>query len=256
MPSMKNTVSTTGKTGATGGISGKSEFDSFAENYDDILNRRIMFSGYDSSFFDERKIKEIYVFLKQQRLSEKPLRFLNFGCGIGKSEKYIKHYFPQAAIFSVDTSPQSIEIAKTNNRESNNITFSVFDGYQVPFETAFDVVLIANVFHHIERAEHITVLKHLYNKMADRGRLFLFEHNPFNPLTRRVVNLCEFDKDAVLLNPFYSGKILEAAGFLRREIRFIHFFPKFIAFLTPWEKLLRKFPLGAQYYLIAAKYDR
>lgn len=255
MRSTKNTVSTTGKTGRADSRTQNAEFDGFAENYDNILNRGIKFSGYDSAFFDERKIREIYDFLKPLGIIESPLRFLNFGCGIGKSEKFIARYFPQAAIYSVDTSQESIEIARTNNREQYNITFSVFDGYLVPFEIEFDVILVANVFHHIPPTEHMTVLKNIFQKTAERGYLFIFEHNPFNPLTRKVVNSCPLDKNAALLDPFYTSKILRRSGFLWRTTRFIHFFPKFLSFLTPLEKLLRKVPLGAQYYFVASKHS-
>jgi SAM-dependent methyltransferase len=253
MRSTKNTGSTTGKTSMPDSKTRNSEFDRFAENYDDVLDRSIKFSCYDSSFFDKRKIKEIYDFLKSRRIEEKPLRFLNFGCGIGKSEKIITRYFRHVSIYSIDTSQESIEIAKANNKGQNNITFSTFDGHHVPFETEFDVVLIANVFHHIPPADHVAVLKHISQKMAGWGHLFMFEHNPFNPLTRRVVNSCEFDENAVLLNPLYADRILRTSGFQWRKIRFIHFVPKFMAFLTPLEKLLRKVPLGAQYFFIAKK---
>jgi len=256
MHSTKNTGNTTGKTSAPDGKAGKTEFDGYAENYDDALNKSIGFSGHDSSFFDERKIKEIYEYLKPQGIAEKPFRFLNFGCGIGKSEKYIVRYFPAAAIYSVDTSQASIAIARANNRERDNITFSTFDGYSLPFETEFDVVLAANVLHHIPLSEHVAVLKHIFLKMSVSGHLFLFEHNPFNPLTLKVVKSCAFDKNATLLNPFYSDSLLRASGFLRRSIRFIHFFPKQLAFLMPLERLLRKVPLGAQYYFIACKQER
>jgi SAM-dependent methyltransferase len=253
MHTTKNSVGITGKTDGADTRTINNEFDRYADSYNDVLNRSLRFSGYDSSFFDERKIREIYEFLKQRGLAEKPLRFLNFGCGIGKSEKFITRYFPQAAVYSADTSRESIELAKANNRGRNNITFSVFDGYRIPFETEFDVVLAANVFHHIPRAEHVAVVKHISDNMTGNGHLFLFEHNPFNLLTRRVVHSSAFDKNAVLLSPLYAGRILRAGGFPRREIRFIHFVPKFMAFLTPMERLLRKVPFGAQYYFIATK---
>jgi hypothetical protein len=135
------------------------------------------------------------------------------------------------------------------------VTFAAFDGYLIPFEIEFDVVLAANVFHHIPPAQHMTVLKTIFQKTAEHGYLFIFEHNPFNPLTRKVVNSCPLDKNAILLDPFYTNRILRKSGFLWRAARFIHFFPKFLSFLTPLEKLLRKVPLGAQYYFVASKHS-
>lgn len=231
----------------------KNEFDQFATDYDNILDERINFAGYDSSFFDERKIKEILDFLKLIDLNEKPLKFLNFGCGTGKSEKFIAHYFKQASIYSIDISEKSIEIAKKRNKGLNNLTFTAFDGYNIPVEYGFDVIIVANVLHHISPDEHIPVLNQIYQKMNNNGYLFIFEHNPFNPVTLKVVNSCELDKNAILLKPGYTKRILKSAGFQKQHIRFIHFFPKFLSFLTPFEKLLRKLPIGAQYYFIALK---
>jgi SAM-dependent methyltransferase len=234
----------------------KKEFDQYTKNYDDILNKSLEFSGYESRFFDERKIIEIYNFIKLQGTGQKTLNFLNFGCGIGKSEKFIAQYFNYASIFSVDISAKSIEFAQKNNQNISNLTFSTFDGHHIPFDHEFDIIMIANVFHHIEPSEHLAVLKHLHQKMVDGGYLFIFEHNPFNPLTRKVVNSCAFDKDVRLLNPQYTNKLLQSAGFQKRIIRFIHFIPSFLTFLMPLEKLLRKIPLGAQYYFIAVKQSK
>jgi SAM-dependent methyltransferase len=256
MRSIKKTGSITGKAERSAGNAQGSEFDRFAESYSAALNASIGFSGYESAFFDERKIRELHGFLKLRGLADSPFRFLNFGCGVGNSERYIRRYFPRAAVYSVDPSRESIEIARQNNSGLGDITFGVIDGNRIPFEHEFDVVLAANVFHHIPPGERVAVLKHIFQKTSERGYLFIFEHNPFNPLTRKVVNSCPFDENAVLLNPFYTNGILRRSGFTGRRMRFIHFFPKFLAFLTPLEKLLRKFPLGAQYYFIASKREK
>ena len=133
------------------------------------------------------------------------------------------------------------------------ITFEAFDGIHIPFENSFDVIFIANVLHHVPFENHVPILKHLYEKLKDGGTLFLFEHNPLNPLTVRAVNTCEFDRDAKLLNPLYANRVLKESGFARRNIRFVIFFPKFLSFLIPLEKYLRKLPLGAQYYFCGSK---
>ena len=113
------------------------------------------------------------------------------------------------------------------------------------------MILVANVLHHVPRAEHVAMLRVLRAALTPAGQLFLFEHNPWNPVTVRAVETCAFDQDAVLLSPTYAGKILAAAGFSRRRLRFTLFFPKALSRLAPLEKFLRKCPLGAQYYFIA-----
>jgi SAM-dependent methyltransferase len=199
------------------------------------------------------KISEVYSSLKSYGKESRDMKFLNFGCGIGKSEKYIRKYFPGSMIYSVDVSEESVKAAKERNKYLEGIRFETFDGYHIPFEVEFDVIFLANVLHHVPFARHLPLLKNLCSKMHKEGALFLFEHNPLNPLTVRAVNACEFDKEARLLNPFYTRTILSQSGFLWRKMRFIIFFPKFLSFLVPYEKYLKKLPLGAQYYFIAKK---
>ena len=49
----------------------------------------------------------------------------------------------------------------------------------------------------------------------------VFEHNPKNPLTMRVVNRCPFDRDAVLLKSAETVRLFEQAGFEAVERRYI-----------------------------------
>jgi len=229
------------------------EFDKYAREYKAILNESVKISGFTASYFAERKIKEIFNFLKARELEDKPLSFLNFGCGVGESECFIAKYLRYTTIYSVDVSAESIEIARENNSKLKNAFFSTFDGYHVPFETNFDVILIANVLHHIQPENHVTILKLLCRRLNKEGYIFIFEHNPFNPLTIKTVKSCRMDENAILLKPSYTGEILSESGFTWREMRFFLFFPRLLNFLIPLEKFLKKLPLGAQYYFIARK---
>lgn len=232
---------------------GLSEFDQFARDYEVILNGNIKFSGFPPSYFDEYKVKEVAGYLTSLGWQDKEIKFLNFGCGIGKSEKYIRQYLPHSKIYAVDVSQESIAYAKEKNKEMKDLWFSVSDGESLPFDTSFDVIFTANVFHHIPRERHLHTLRMLNQALRPNGLLFLFEHNSWNPITVRTVAACPFDEDASLLSPLYTRKILAQADFNWRKIRFKLFFPKPLAFLTPLEKYLRKIPLGAQYYFIARK---
>ena len=38
--------------------------------------------------------------------------------------------------------------------------------------------------------------------LSEKGNIFITEHNPYNPVTRKIVSECAYDKDAILLkNP-------------------------------------------------------
>ena len=55
----------------------------------------------------------------------------------------------------------------------------------------------------------------------------IFEHNPRNPLTMRVVNRCEFDRDAILLKNEEAEGLLSQANFTDIGSRHILTVPSF-----------------------------
>lgn len=79
----------------------------------------------------------------------------------------------------------------------------------------------------------------------------VFEHNPFNPVTRYIVGSCPFDANAVLISPWLMSSRLRQAGFEMIEVRFTGFFPRALACLRPMERWLGWAPMGAQYYAVA-----
>jgi hypothetical protein len=79
------------------------------------------------------------------------------------------------------------------------------------------------------------------------GLVVLFEHNPLNPLTRRVVSRCEFDADAVLARSGTVAGLLDDAGLEVVDRRYILFFPKGGKRIARLERALHRVPFGAQY---------
>jgi hypothetical protein len=90
------------------------------------------------------------------------------------------------------------------------------------------------------------------SKLAPGGRLFVFEHNPYNPLTRRAVRDCPFDDDAILLPPGEVRGLLQRAALAGVRQDFVLFFPRSLARLRPLEPWLRWCPLGAQTLTVGA----
>lgn len=231
------------------------EFDRHAADYSRILDTSVALSGYDARYFDEYKIREIHRVLASSGILTATPRILNFGCGIGKSEQICSRYFPGCLLFSTDISPESVRIATKENSTLTNAVFAVSDGRQVPFDEMFDIIFCAGVFHHIPENERIPVLSELLGKLSPNGRLFVFEHNPWNPVTRRVVESCPLDVNARLITPPEMTRLLRQAGFSRIMRRFIVFFPRSLRLLAPLERLLGWCPLGAQYYCCASRDD-
>ncbi|MFY9308871.1 MAG: methyltransferase [Bacteroidia bacterium] len=236
------------------GSSSKTEFDNFANDYDTLLQKSISASGYEAAFFDEHKIKTLYSdYTRDGSTSKKNIHIMNFGCGTGKSEKYINKYFTDCHICSVDVSERSIDVARQKNKEYRNTEFLKFDRVEElsALNKKFDIIFVANVFHHIPEELHHTTLKYLRSFLSPTGYLYVFEHNPKNPLTRKVFETCEFDVGCKMIKPPLFIQMCKEEGYTTIIRNYVLFFPKFLSFLGPFEKLLKWCPFGAQYYIKA-----
>jgi ubiquinone/menaquinone biosynthesis C-methylase UbiE len=225
------------------------EFDHFANDYREIHNQNLKLSGVTSDYFSEHKIQ---ILKKNEQIDS--IKFLDFGCGDGNSAVHFYNYFPDSNYNGIDISSESINVAKS--KLTNKFNFQTFDGINIPFENnTFDLIFTACVFHHIDFKLHQNILNEINRVLKPNGKFYIFEHNPWNPLTRYIVNTCPFDKDAILLNPIYSKKILSKT-FVSININYILFFPrnKFFNPFIKLEKYISKIPVGGQYFISCKKH--
>ncbi|OQX79514.1 MAG: hypothetical protein B6D56_06960 [Candidatus Omnitrophica bacterium 4484_70.1] len=225
-------------------------FRQFAENYRLIHDTNLKNTGYTSSYFAERKIKEIVKHTKCA--TAKKLKILDLGCGDGLGVFYFRKYFPRAFIIGLDICEKSIKIAL--KRSIHNTEFRIYDGKKIPFNKGtFDIILLAGLLHHLaDRKHRLNILKECYRVLKTESNLFIFEHNPYNPITCRIVHRCIFDKDVSMINFLEVKKMLKEVGFEAR-FRFIIFLPGFLKAIECLENLVWWIPLGGQYYSIARK---
>lgn len=225
-------------------------FDQFAQDYNAVHAKALDVSGADREHFSEYKVVEV----ARHENPEQPLRILDFGCGDGNSVKYMRTYFPSAELFGTDVSELSISEAEAKG--ITNTLFEPYDGDSLPFDDgSFDVVFTSMVFHHIEFSRHEQILKDIQRVLRPGGRFYIFEHNPINPITQKIVRDCDFDHDAVLLSHRYTGQLLERIGFSSLKTSFTLFLPRhwFFRWLLWTERLAWWIPVGAQYYIRAVK---
>ncbi len=227
----------------------KNSFDQYADNYRQIHTKNVQgISGESSDYFSEYKIQELYTMFD----FESDVKFLDLGCGDGNSAKYIKKYFPECAYWGLDVSAESIQIAQS--RGLSQCVFEQYDGNNIPYENeTFDVVFMACVLHHVEESEHIPLLKEVKRVLKKTGLVIIFEHNPYNPLTQKVVKDCPFDEGVILISAKKMHKLLKDAGFYDGiKTRYTIFFPRKGIFkkMLSIEKRLYWCPLGGQYYCI------
>jgi ubiquinone/menaquinone biosynthesis C-methylase UbiE len=215
----------------------EAEFDRVADAYDAQHRASIRASGEDPEYFSRYKAD----CLKRAKAQGAAL---DFGCGIGNVTRHLAEVFGEVSGY--DPSEKSLQLARKScpqMRFSSNLN----DFRQASFKS----IVLANVLHHVPPTERDAVLGSLKPLLAPGGRLFVFEHNPLNPLTRRAVRDCEFDQDAVLLRRAEVTSRLTRAGFSALESQYIVFFPRALAPMRPLEPRLSWLPLGAQYMVSA-----
>ena len=161
------------------------DFDKFCGNYKETLNNSFGILGKDT-FFDSYKITCV-----KDRVAKNDTGYdiLDFGCGIGKIAGLLAREFSKSTVYGYDISKECLATAKRQNSGIKNLCFidNLSNGQK------FDLILAAGVFHHIKAKERITILSQLKEILKSGGRIIVFEHNPFNPLTRHIVNRCLFD---------------------------------------------------------------
>lgn len=214
------------------------EFDQYAARFEEDMRRTIPAAFAEGQYFAEYKIRHVARRLLDQRVTS----FLDFGCGIGHSLGYASALFPDAEIWGYDESSKCIELARQRIGMAK-LTSNLDD---VP-TGGFDVVFAANVFHHIPFANRKAALARCKRLLRTGGRIFLFEHNPMNPITRRIFERCAFDKAAVMLDRREALQLGAAVGLKILHADYTLFFPRQLAFLRPLESMLGWLPFGAQY---------
>ena len=216
----------------------QNDFDEIAEKYNTILGEQLKFFDEDDSYFAEYKIIKLKNLLKFE-----PKSILDFGCGIGRSTLFLQRYFPKASIYGSDTSQKSLIKAK---KLLPSVEFFLIDEL-VNKTNVFDVIFISNVFHHIEPDKRLKTME-LISVASKAGALMVvFEHNPYNPVTRYLVNTCPFDHDAVLLKPQELKTLFRKVGIKNIGVKYTLFFPGFLKYLRFLEPYLGFLPLGGQY---------
>ena len=216
-------------------------FDKFAGEYKTILDESLKLSGEKGEYFSEYKANCIARCVGKDFSG----KILDYGCGIGLLSEILLKHFPHATIDGADISAASIEQVPAYLKKQGHFTSDV---NLLPQD--YDLIVITNVLHHIEAPERGAVIAKLQKLIKNKGKIMVFEHNPFNPLTRKIVRESPLDKGVVLLPFPETLSYLKKAGFKHLQLNYIVFFPKFLSGLRKYEPWLAWLPLGAQYTAI------
>lgn len=219
-------------------------FDQNVHAYDKLLQQNIGLYGKDVSYYAEHK-----AIILSQYANCFPDEILEYGCGVGRNIPYLQYYFPTASVYGYDISPESLAAARKRCPQ-----FSYFQRDQLLQQGMnYDLILVANVFHHIEIAERLENLFLIKSLLKSGGEVFFIEHNPFNPLTRYAVDTCPLDNGAELLAPDELENLITEVDLRIVRQKFTLFFPSSLKFLQPLEKYLSILPFGGQYFMQVQK---
>jgi SAM-dependent methyltransferase len=216
------------------------KFDAYAKDYETLHANSITTSGEQPGYFADYKAECIEKLVGAH--FDEPI--LDYGCGVGGLTQRLCTRFAHVSGF--DPSSDSIAIARDRCPAA-----AFFDDLNAMPGEHFGLIVLANVLHHVPPADRGELVRRLRRLLKPgSGLLVAFEHNPFNPLTRRAVAQCEFDDDAILLWPGELAALLRSSGFERVKRQFIVFFPRVLSMFRRFEPNLGWLPLGAQVMVV------
>jgi SAM-dependent methyltransferase len=232
---------------ATEPTSKPEDFDDYAENYDEALNRGLSVTGEDKQYFARERIMWLAQRLEKRRL--KPTRVLDYGCGTGTATSLLVEILQAKSVIGLDPSARSLERARKES--APNCSFFLNADY--PGREEVDLIYCNGVFHHIDPSERSRELSHVMRCLRPGGLFALWENNPWNPGTQYVMSRIPFDRDAVKLSPTYARALLRQSGFDVILTDFVFFFPRFLRSLRRIEPFISGIPLGGQYLVLCRR---
>ncbi|MBV5318572.1 MAG: class I SAM-dependent methyltransferase [Desulfobulbaceae bacterium] len=235
----------------------KNLFDRVAPDYEQIHNRSLP-PGVRSDTFVTQKAAKVVQWITDE-YADQEFCYLDFGCGNGRLFKCLVAsdlLQPLLAhnglrLFGFDTSVDSLKEAKAIAGDDR---ISLVNNWgALPQDIRFDLVISCNVFHHIPPAERAETVQALRARMKANATLIIWEHNPFNPLTRLIVKACPFDKDAHLLRLTTTISLFQAQAFRYITHAYLNVLPPGLhrwPAVAALESKLAQIPMGAQYWVM------
>jgi len=224
------------------------EFDSYAREYSELLRDPVRDRFATTPiFFHQRKWGVIREFFDSLGHSTSGVSWLDVGCGRGELLR-----LGQSVFGSVAGCDLSQEMLKASTDLEVRLQTAPTE---LPFDSeAFDFVTAVCVYHHVGLSDRDALTREAFRVLRPGGVLCVIEHNPLNPLTRRIVQRTPVDTNANLLPHSEARRLVGSAGFSCLDTRFFLYLPEPVFLRMPWlEDFLKHVPWGGQYALFAEK---
>ena len=249
------------------------DFDDVAAGYAREVDRAVAFSGQAQGFFLDVKARQIEEAVRDRLGEPSAVRALEVGCGPGLMQLRLRQRIGH--LWGMDLSlgclaqacrarqagqatarPGAQVAARARAQATDPCGLVAGDGMSAPFAGgSFDLVFAVCVLHHVPPGggRRDAVVGEMARLARPGGLVAIWEHNPWNPLTRRVVARCSFDRDAALLSLAETRRLVRRAGLSLVESRYGLFFPWRGRGWRRAERLLAQVPLGAQFVALGIK---
>jgi len=238
------------------------DFDDVAAGYAQEVDRAVAFSGQAQGFFLDVKARQLEEAIRDRWGEPSAARALEVGCGPGLMLLRLRPRIGR--LWGIDLSLACLAEASRARRAGGQpgdeagdpLGLVAGDGTSAPFAGgSFDLVFAVCMLHHVPPGggRRDAVVEEMARLARPGGLVAIWEHNPWNPLTRRVVARCPFDRDARLLSLAETRGLLRRAGLSPVESRYGPFFPWRGRGWRRAERLLAQVPLGAQFVALGVK---
>jgi len=222
------------------------EFDLYAPAYAELLGDPVRNRfAQDPLHFHRRKWLLMQDMLRRAAVDVATQRWLDVGCGQGDLLGLAGRNFALAT----GCDPSAGMISKSRSfRVEHQPSISA-----LPFDDASaDFVTAVCVYHHVHGAARELLTADIRRVLAPGGLCCIVEHNPWNPVTRAIVQRCPVDVDAELVSAPHMRALLQGAGLEILSTEYFLYLPERIFNqFSQAEKMVRKVPFGGQFAVLA-----
>jgi ubiquinone/menaquinone biosynthesis C-methylase UbiE len=235
------------------------EFDEYADGYAAGMENPLKrFAGDSADQFIDVKVDWLLRDLVRNPIpgngQQAALTLLDYGCGVGAFIKSLQRHHFSGAIHGCDISEAMLDEARRAWGDGPLPALDLVTNNRIPHpDGTFDVIITCAVLHHIPIDQRCDVFREQVRVLKPHGRLYVFEHNPFNLVTQWVVRHTAIDRNAILLTPSEPRAAMRNLFLGRIRTNHLLFFPPRWQWTRQLERWLAWFPLGGQYVVTGTK---
>jgi 2-polyprenyl-3-methyl-5-hydroxy-6-metoxy-1,4-benzoquinol methylase len=228
------------------------EFDEYAAGYDAGMSNPLKrLVGSSPADFLRVKVRWLLADLRRWGRLTGTATLLDYGCGPGDFLAELVAAGLPGRPAGCDVSGRMLDLARARRGPAE--FFHPTAGEVAARTGRYDVVTISAVLHHVPLPDRPGVYRNLLRLLKPTGRLYVFEHNPLNPVTVWVVRNTPIDRNAQLVSAAGVRRGLRDAGFDGLRTRYLMFFPPRLTWLRSVETAFQWLPLGGQFVVRAER---